>query len=102
MFLALQNLGLVYYFYPCYFVFLVQLIHFLFFFFFQFHGVQGRLAIILYPYVFLIIFYIIAKLLENEFLRYKNKIEEENDTLLLTQKVAKVGDYGQNSKREKL
>ena len=42
---------------------------------------------------FLIISYIIAKLLENEFLRYKNKIEEENDTLLLTQKVAKVGDW---------
>ena len=42
---------------------------------------------------FLILSYIIAKLLENEFLRYKNKIEEENDTLLLTQKVAKVGDW---------
>ena len=42
---------------------------------------------------FLIISYIIAKLLENEFLKYKNKIEEENDTLLLTQKVAKVGDW---------
>lgn len=54
MFLALQNLGLVYYFYPCYFVFLVQLIHSLFFQLHLFHDVQGRPANILYPYLLLI------------------------------------------------
>ena len=43
--------------------------------------------------VLIIISFFVSKLLEKEFLKYKNKIEEEKDKLLLSQRVAKVGDW---------
>ena len=48
---------------------------------------------LIFTIFFLIISYFISKLLEKEFLKYKNKIEEEKDTLLLSQKIAKVGNW---------
>ena len=42
---------------------------------------------------FLIISYFISKLLEKEFLKYKTKIEEEKDILILSQKITKIGNW---------
>ena len=56
--------------------------------------------IIFYGLIFtifiIIISYFIAKLLEKEFLKYKNKIEEEKETILLSQKIAKLGTWTYN------
>jgi len=46
--------------------------------------------------VLIIISFFVSKLLEKEFLKYKNRIEEEKDKLLLSQRVAKVGDWQYN------
>ncbi|WP_121627391.1 cache domain-containing protein [Poseidonibacter antarcticus] len=48
---------------------------------------------LLFTIFFLIISYFISKLLEKEFLKYQIKIEEEKDTLLLSQKITKVGHW---------
>ena len=51
---------------------------------------------LIFTIFFLIISYFISKLLEKEFLKYKNNIEEEKDTLLLSQRIAKVGNWRYN------
>ena len=48
---------------------------------------------LIFTIFFLIISYLISKLLEKEFLKYQFKIEEEKDTLILSQKITKVGHW---------